>query len=563
MAGLGINAGFFLGGLGSGFVNSYNQSAELKLRRDAQQAQRTRELRERADRDIKQAWDFIEKNVTVGQASGATPEQIRKSVAPFIGPLQKHYQMSGRDPALLTGMLANLFNRPNPYQYLGNGSPERQQAAQAQSAFDENPLGYEHGEQPDAAPRGGGVPFVNAVEGASGASGQPSAAPGGFNQPVQRQPIQQPAQVDTAGFSKEFNRISKALAIAEATGSKGAYDIAKMQMQHLMNQHNEHAKIIELPGEDGGKRVFALDEKNRDANGQPRLMELEIPSAKAAPGSESPVKLDLDDPGDLYLKNNVPPKFWATIKTIHAGLEKPGTAIRSRGAKHDVVMGYLNDYAYAKGEPYDENQYYNNKIKALAVSGSDSKSLANIVKSRDITQTFMNGAIKIGRDLDKLGEAIDATGIPAVERWQRWMRKEYGGDPQVSAFNARLLTWRTEVARAIMGNPTLAGQLTDSSRNEIQHIADDASAVPQIIAVRKTVESEFGQRITAFNDGINLVRKRLGQPPEEGEPVPGESTSGDVSIGTPAVSAPGASSAPPAAGLSSGGGWTVKRITPQ
>lgn len=222
------------------------------------------------------------------------------------------------------------------------------------------------------------------------------------------------------------------------------------------------------------------------------------------------------DPGAQYLEQNVPPQFRSEVQAVAEGRARPSTVMARYGGRggigsqvYNKFMQWVNDYGMAKGDPYDENRFMNHRIKMLAESTADKTVLTAMTKSREMQSAFIDTANQIGDSLETLAQKVDKTGIPVAERWIRAGKSALAGDPDVTKFNTQMITWRSEVARVIMSNPNLAGQLTDHARREVEAALSDGATYQQVKAANEIVRQEFGFRIKAMDEGIKNIKKRL------------------------------------------------------
>ena len=99
-----------------------------------------------------------------------------------------------------------------------------------------------------------------------------------------------------------------------------------------------------------------------------------------------------------------------------------------------------------------------------AISKGLEKSLTGFEVQDAAVEAFSRNAELNSAVLIKLAGKVDKTGLPVIERWRRWL-KGGKGDDDVTAFNAQVITWRTEIAK-IVTNPNLTGQLTVHAMEE-------------------------------------------------------------------------------------------------
>jgi len=113
-----------------------------------------------------------------------------------------------------------------------------------------------------------------------------------------------------------------------------------------------------------------------------------------------------------------------------------------------------------------------------AISKGLAKALAGFEVQDAAVEAFSRNAELNSAVLLQLAGKVDKTGVPAIERWRRWL-KGGKGDDDVTAFNAQVITWRNEIAK-IVTSPNLNGQLTVHAMEESKTYAGSDWSVNQI-----------------------------------------------------------------------------------
>lgn len=518
MAGFGLAAGAgFAGGFAQAFNTARHQQQELELEKQRMQNQQQRELLARADGDRKEIWDHISDIIKATRAAGSDHNTTMNLISKFMPALERLTKSSGRDASMIAPQLAAMLAVPSSYDIErgdGGGGGQRQQMAGAggqmgaqgpigaqdqkrDTAFDQAPSSYTPGMEQGPSPgTAGPVPFMS---GQVGGASQPAAGP-------DMQPMQQPDAAgsmgaqqeqqpdETAALDQKIERIGRAMSVAETPGRQ---KFLAIELQDLLRQKS--GKNVHLFPMKDGSGVHVVDMTSG------RTKDIMFPKSVS---KEQEATLDPNDPGDLFLKNsNIPADKWALIKDIHSGMSRMPAS--GRGGSIEL-RSWVAGYGNALGEPYDENKYYNRRIIVTAASKADSGSLTALQKQRDVNSVFVRQAEKIGNRIDKLVQKIDKTGIPVIEKLSREGRRTYLGDPDVAAFDAAMVPWRTEVARVIMSNPNLAGQLTDSARKEVEQALPEGISYEQFKAANSIIKQEFGDRINSMDEGIRIVKERMG-----------------------------------------------------
>lgn len=146
-------------------------------------------------------------------------------------------------------------------------------------------------------------------------------------------------------------------------------------------------------------------------------------------------------------------------------------------------------------------------ISGRAGFKADTMSLNKITPQYDAITAFENTAIRNGKILTQLVDAVDTTGVPFVEKWIRAGRKATG-DPEVAKFDAQINLYRAEVAR-ILTQPNLSGVLTDTARKEAEEFLQGSASSKQIKDVVTLLERDFHNRKETLEDQIGAIRTRM------------------------------------------------------
>ena len=145
---------------------------------------------------------------------------------------------------------------------------------------------------------------------------------------------------------------------------------------------------------------------------------------------------------------------------------------------------------------------------AISTIKADQKSLDKLVPQLDAINAFEKTADNIGDKLIAISKKVDKTGVPVLERWVRAGKKSVEGDPDVTEFNARMQTFRTEASR-IINNPNLTGVLSDSARHEMEEIIPNAASAEQIERGVNVLKSEAKTRRDYLEDQVKEVKGRI------------------------------------------------------
>lgn len=117
MAGFG---GFFAGGLAEGFQQQQKQQSlaqyrteELKLQQQAQQNAEKRQQMAEVDKSIEMVMKTVDETITNGKIVGTDPAKMMTGIEKYIAPAMRLYEQSGRDPAVLRGVIAAKLSQPS------------------------------------------------------------------------------------------------------------------------------------------------------------------------------------------------------------------------------------------------------------------------------------------------------------------------------------------------------------------------------------------------------------------------------------------------------------------
>ena len=128
--------------------------------------------------------------------------------------------------------------------------------------------------------------------------------------------------------------------------------------------------------------------------------------------------------------------------------------------------------------------------------------LNKLIPQQAAIESFENTALANGKVLLQLGQKVDQTGVPVIERWIRNGRQSLAGDTDVTEFNTQLALFAPEVAR-ILTNPTLTGVLTDNARAESEKFIPAGVTADQLKKLIPLLEADFKRRSDANQNEID------------------------------------------------------------
>lgn len=175
----------------------------------------------------------------------------------------------------------------------------------------------------------------------------------------------------------------------------------------------------------------------------------------------------------------------------------------------------MNDYTSkgAAGQPIKDaiNKGHARKLKEAGMSPADLVRLRTtyrgevasqqqLIKQRNMLTSFENLQKFNGVRLLELIDKVDDTGIPLVEAFTR-PAKAWAGDVDAAEFKSVLNAYQTEAAR-LLTQPNLVGQLSDTARQEMQHVVSGAATAAQLKRVINRINLEVDMRATSIDEKI-------------------------------------------------------------
>lgn len=174
----------------------------------------------------------------------------------------------------------------------------------------------------------------------------------------------------------------------------------------------------------------------------------------------------------------------------------------------------------------DETGLTNNDMFAMRAKAR--ANVTNLAKLQQQSSQFQRieevAKFNGGRAL-ALIEKIGKTDIPMLEAVHRGVSRETG-DANAAELRSVMTTFRAEFARVMMGHPQLLGQVSDTLRSEIEHMAPDNMTAKQAKRVinRLFAELDFNQALVSElmeqSTGTQLIPGQYDQPPRPQQPPP-------------------------------------------
>lgn len=189
---------------------------------------------------------------------------------------------------------------------------------------------------------------------------------------------------------------------------------------------------------------------------------------------------------------------------------------------------------------HDEGGSPSDDIAAQAYLKAGTSGLTKVVGYRNMVESFEQTADKnADMALSMMDKGAGPSGSPILNRWVQYGRKEIAGDPDVTAFNAALTTFKNEYAKIMSGQTGAAGT-SDSARAEADELINNSMTPDQIRKTIQTMKMEMENRRTSLIDQENKVReglRRTGTIPATSPATPAaEATTGKPSA-APAIPA--------------------------
>ncbi len=133
-----------------------------------------------------------------------------------------------------------------------------------------------------------------------------------------------------------------------------------------------------------------------------------------------------------------------------------------------------------------------------AANKANTSALGRVTGAETMIGSFEQTAQKnADMALSLLDKGSAKSGIPVLNAWIQAGRRSVAGDPDVSAFDTALTTFKNEYAR-VVNSATGGGVTTDSARQEIEHILNAAQTPDQVRAAIKTAKADMANRTASL-----------------------------------------------------------------
>jgi hypothetical protein len=155
--------------------------------------------------------------------------------------------------------------------------------------------------------------------------------------------------------------------------------------------------------------------------------------------------------------------------------------------------------------------------ESLAANSAEYKanaaSLGKLQTNLDNVTAFENTAGKNLKMFTDLAQKAIDTGIPLLNTPIRMAAQGLGSEDQ-AALNAARQVAINEIAK-VTSNPTLAGQLSDSARHEVEAFIPANATYGQAIRVANLLTQDMENRRQSTQEQVNDIQKRLGGKPQQ------------------------------------------------
>lgn len=168
---------------------------------------------------------------------------------------------------------------------------------------------------------------------------------------------------------------------------------------------------------------------------------------------------------------------------------------------------------------------------SLAANSAEYKANADSLKklqaSYDTVTAFENTANKNITMLEGLAQKVPDLGVKFANVPIRLLSGSMIGSENMAAFKTALAPVQAESAK-ILNSANLSGQLSDSSRHELQDIVDGNLPYKSLVASLNVLQQDFENRKGSTADQIKEIQRRLGAKPSTSAPSGGQPNVGDT-----------------------------------
>lgn len=240
----------------------------------------------------------------------------------------------------------------------------------------------------------------------------------------------------------------------------------------------------------------AVDEKVLEAQRVP-MTQAQIAANKIA---QDRLNMDKEAANEAPDPDTV--KYWA--QSVAAGAPLPTLGMGKQAAAYrQAILKGAAQINMGKGLGGADQNAITGTTKANMAS------LSKITPLRAATESYENTMLQnMDAAQGMLTKGAGTTGIPVINRWQRYIKGEYGGDPDVSAFNTAVQTIKNEYAKIQSGSIGNT-PVSDASRKEAEGMINPNMTPQQLLANFNYMKRETGNRARALRASESALRSGL------------------------------------------------------
>jgi hypothetical protein len=186
-------------------------------------------------------------------------------------------------------------------------------------------------------------------------------------------------------------------------------------------------------------------------------------------------------------------------------IEKYTDAINRYGATHGMSQEQI---ATALTDAENKIDAQRIGIRRLAAAGP--AAIAQIQRDVAMTRVAVDAYERLARkQIDTwiaTGLKVDDFGSTVVNRWERWLKKEFAGDADVFAFDLMSQSVRNEVQR-VLTTTRMSAILTVNAQREGKEWMDTGMPKAAMFRVASQIKQEFDNRISSMDEEQMIVNQ--------------------------------------------------------
>jgi hypothetical protein len=189
-------------------------------------------------------------------------------------------------------------------------------------------------------------------------------------------------------------------------------------------------------------------------------------------------------------------QFWAQAAAAGIPLPSMGMGASGANARQQIINAAP---AAANGTPLAE---------ARATQRADSASLAKMQSMRDAVVSFEKTALANLDILLNSAKPLIDSGSPLLNQPLRAIDRRALGSADLAAYEAARRVAINEIAK-VTSNPTLAGQLSDSARHEVESFIPAEATLAQVYSVANILKQDMANRHKYLDESLGEIRGRM------------------------------------------------------